>query len=260
MTPAVVTALGRGLVSLFHPKMLALLVVPLLVVVAVWALSGWYFWTPVTEWLRASWFTGDGWVARSHGWIASHGLGGIDHWLPDVFAFLLIVPIAIATALGLTAVLAMPVVLRFLGSSDYADVARRGSFGLASSVGNVVKTLLVFIPGYLLTMPLWLIAPLAFIIPWFWWGWLTSRLMRFDSCVEHASPDERRQLLDRDGRAYLVLGLACAVLNYFPPLFLIAPVLSALVFGHYSLSRLREIRGTLPGPVDPVGPLLEERS
>ena len=47
-------SLGRGIVSLFHPKMLALLVVPLLVAVAVWALSGWYFWTPVTEWLPLS--------------------------------------------------------------------------------------------------------------------------------------------------------------------------------------------------------------
>ena len=260
MTSAVVISLGRGIVSLFHPKMLALLILPLLVAVVVWALSGWYFWTPVTEWLHASWFTGDGWVARSHAWIAGHGLGGLDQWLPKIFAFLLIVPIAIATALGLTAVLAMPVVLRFLGRSDYADVARRGSFGIASSVGNVVKTLLIFIPGYLLTMPLWLIAPLAFIIPWLWWGWLTSRLMRFDSCVEHASPEERRQLLVRDGREYLVLGLACAVLNYFPPLFLIAPVLSALVFGHYSLLRLRQLRVALPGRVDDAGDVIEEKS
>jgi hypothetical protein len=46
----------------------------------------------------------------------------------------------------------------------------------------------------------------------------------------------------------MVLGLACAALNYIPPLFLIAPVLSALVFGHYSLSRLREMR-TMPPKV-----------
>ena len=213
----------------------------------------------MTEWLRTIWFTGDGWVARFQAWVASHGLSGLDQWLPNIFAFLLIVPIAIATALGLTAVLAMPAVLRFLGKGDYADVTRRGSLGIASSVGNVVKALLIFIPGYLLTMPLWLIAPLAFIIPWLWWGWLTSRLMRFDSCVEHASLDERRQLLLRDRREYLVLGLACAVLNYFPPLFLIAPVLSALVFGHYSLLRLRQLRGALPGPVDDPAHLIEEK-
>jgi len=38
-----------------------------------------------------------------------------------------------------------------------------------------------------------------------------------------------------------------AAVNYIPPLFLVAPVLSALVFAHYSLSRLRELRGAPVG-------------
>lgn len=83
---------------------------------------------------------------------------------------------------------------------------------------------------------------LALVVPWLWWGWLTARLMRFDSLVEHADKGERERLIASDRRSYLLLGLATAALNYIPPLFLIAPVLSALVFAHYSLSRLREIR------------------
>jgi len=70
----------------------------------------------------------------------------------------------------------------------------------------------------------------------------TARLMRFDSLVEHASSTEREQLIRSDGRAYMLLGLAVAALNYIPPLFLVAPVLSALVFAHYSLARLRDRR------------------
>lgn len=248
----VLLALGKGIVSQFQPKMLALLVMPLLVSVSVWALSAWLFWDPVTEWLRVGWFTGSGWVARGHAWIASHGVKGLDHWIPNVFAFLLIVPIAIATALGLIAVTAMPVVLRYLGNGDYRDVERLGSVGtlgsagMAASLGNLLRTLAIFIPGYLLTIPLWFIAPLALIVPWLWWGWLTSRLMRFDSNIEHATSAERQFLHRHDRSSYFVLGLACAALNYLPPLFLIAPVLSALVFSHYSLMRLRELRGTLP--------------
>jgi len=67
--------------------------------------------------------------------------------------------------------------------------------------------------------------------------------MRFDSLVEHATPAEREQVIQSDRRSYLLLGLLLALLNYIPPLFLVAPVLSALVFAHYSLSRLREQRG-----------------
>ena len=40
-----------------------------------------------------------------------------------------------------------------------------------------------------------LIPPLALIVPWLWWGWLTARLMRFDSLVEHATAEERERLI-----------------------------------------------------------------
>lgn len=246
MNARTIVALGRGVVSQFHPRMIALLVVPLVVAVAVWGASAWYFWAPVTGWLRNTWFTGDGLIARGYAWVSQYGLAGLDQWVPNLFGLLLIVPVAIATALALVAIVAMPAVIRFLGKRDYADVERRGSFGVVPSLGNVLKSIGIFIPGYLLTIPLWLIPPLALIIPWLWWGWLTSRLMRFDSSIEHASVDERERLMRRDRSSYMVLGLACAALNYIPPLFLIAPVLSALVFAHYSLARLREMRTAAP--------------
>jgi hypothetical protein len=141
----------------------------------------------------------------------------------------------------------MPVVIRHLGNGAYADVERRGSLALAANLWNVFRSLALFVIGYLLTMPLWLIPPLALVVPWLWWGWLTARLMRFDSLVEHADAGEREALIRSDRRHYLLLGLAVALLNYIPPLFLVAPVLSALVFAHYSLSRLRE-RRTLFAP------------
>lgn len=253
MTSTVLLAIGRGIVSQFHPKMLALLVVPLFVAIGIWALSAWFFWDPVTDWLRTRWFAGEGWVARGLAWGKDYGLGFLGEWIPNFFAFLLIVPLAIVTALGLIGVVAMPIVLRFLGGSDYSDVARRGEFGISGGLVNLLRTLMVFVPGYLLTMPLWLIPPLALVVPWLWWGWLTARLMRFDSSVEHATPVERARLFRGDGRAFLLLGLACAVLNYFPPLFLVAPVLSALVFGHYSLMRLRKLRVVqAPGPPEEI--------
>ena len=77
------------------------------------------------------------------------------------------------------------------------------------------------------------------IVPWLWWGWLTARLMRFDSLVEHADTQERRELIQRHRRSFLLLGLLVSALNYIPPLFLVTPVLSALAFAHYSLALLR---------------------
>jgi uncharacterized protein involved in cysteine biosynthesis len=238
----IVSAFGRGIASQLTPRMLALLVVPFLVAVGFWILSAWFLWDPVTGWFQTLVFQGDGWMARGYRWASQYGLSGLSTWIPNLFAFLLLVPIAIATALALIAVLAMPVVIRHLGNRNYPDVARRGSLALGPNLWNVVRSLVVFVVGYLLTMPLWLIPPLALIVPWLWWGWLTARLMRFDSLVEHADAGERERLIRSDRRPYLLLGLGLALLNYIPPLFLVAPVLSALVFAHYSLSRLREQR------------------
>lgn len=235
-------AFGRGVASQMTPRMLALLVVPFLVAIGFWILSAWFLWDPVTDWFKAVIFQGDGWMARGYRWVAQYGLGGLSTWIPNLFGFLLIVPIAIATALALIALLAMPMVIRYLGARTYPDVERLGSLALAANLGNVGRSVAVFVAGYLLTMPLWLVPPLALIVPWLWWGWLTARLMRFDSLVEHASTTERKRLIRSDRRAYLFLGLAVAALNYIPPLFLVAPVLSALVFAHYSLARLREQR------------------
>jgi hypothetical protein len=249
----VAAAFGRGVASQLTPRMLALLVVPFAVAVLFWILSAWFLWEPVTGWFHAVVFQGDGWMARGYRWVAQYGLGGLGTWIPNLFALLLLVPIAIATALALIAVLAMPVVIRHLGARSYPDLERHGSLALVANLGNVVRSLVLFVVGYLLTMPLWLVPPLALVIPWLWWGWLTARLMRFDSLVEHASTAERRQLIRTDRRAYLLLGLAVAALNYIPPLFLVAPVLSALVFAHYSLARLRDQRKLMAADAEATG-------
>ncbi len=243
--PQVLLAIGRGIASQLTPRMLALLVLPFLVTIAFWVLTAWFLWQPVTGWFELVLFQGDGWMARGYRWVSGYGLAAVKDWLPNLFAFLLLVPIAIATALAMIALLAMPMVTRYLSVRHYADVERRGSLALGANLLNLAKALIIFVAGYLLCLPLWLVPPLALIIPWLWWGWLTARLMRFDSLVEHADPVERAALIHRDRRAYLLLGLATALLNYVPPLFLIAPVLSALVFAHYSLARLREHRQAL---------------
>ena len=252
MTPAspvtagsrIVTALTRGAASQLHPSMLALLVVPFVVGLAGWAITVWLLWDPMTQWLQATVFESTGamrWVAQ---WLPKDAGSAV---IGTLLTVLLLIPMMFAIAITLIAVFAMPVVTRHLSQGRYRDVAKNGSWSVFGSAWNAVSSLAMFVAGYLITLPLWLIPPLAFVVPWFWWSWLTGRLMRFDSLVEHATPAERETLIARYRRDYLVLGLAVTVLNYIPPLFLITPVLSALVFGHYSLSRLAEIRQAMSG-------------
>jgi len=241
----VLAAFGRAVASQLHPKMLSLLVVPFVLAIVFWVLTAYLVWTPLTDWLQG-WLFGGGLLARGAEWAAGYGLAGLRDWIPALIALLLVVPVMFATAVVLIAVFAMPVVVRHLGGGAYRDVERLGSLSVAASVWNAASASLLFVAGYLLTLPLWLIPPLALVVPWLWWSWLTARVMRFDSLVEHADAGERKAAIASRRSEYFVLALLVTALNYVPPLFLITPVLSALAFTHYSLALLREQRAAPP--------------
>jgi hypothetical protein len=236
------TAFFKGCLSQLHPSMLMLLILPFLIALVLWALSAWLFWDPLVLWLKDSWLLSSRFVAFLGSWLKPLGLSDLGHGLASFGALLLLFPLVIATAMIAIAVFAMPAVMRFLSTHHYPGVIRLGAFSLWANLLNAVISVAVFALGYLASLPLWLIPPLALLVPLLWWGWLTARIMRFDSLVEHASALERESLIVENRREYFVLGVLVSVLNYIPPLFLITPVLSALVFGHYSLARLAEYR------------------
>src|SRR3546814_7799616 len=67
-------------------------------------------------------------------------------------------------------------------------------------------------------------------------------MLRVDAIVEHASPAERRILLERHNTGFWIIGLVCALLNLLPPAWIILPVYSGLVYAHYGLEALRRLR------------------
>ena len=247
----VLGALLKSVASQLHPSMLALLLVPFAVAIVFWALAAWFVWDPLTGWFHGFLY-GGGIGATVRGWTASIGIEAFADAVPVVFALLMIVPATFATAIAIIAVFSMPAVLRFLSNGAYRDVERRGSFSVLGSAWNAIAATAVFAVGYVVTLPLWLIPPLAFVVPWLWWSWLTARLMRFDSLVEHADPAEREALIARYRGQFFAVGLAVTALNYIPPLFLITPVLAALAYGHFSLALLRETRAGAPAMPRPA--------
>jgi uncharacterized protein involved in cysteine biosynthesis len=232
----------KAIRSQLSPKMLALLIGPMLISVVFWVLLLWFLWTPMTHWIDDWLFDSDGMFSGITAFLNTIGLGAAKSILPGLMTFMFTFPIMIALALIFIAIVSMPVVIRHLSATEYSDLGRRGNFSVSTSAWNVLKAGVIFIVGYLITMPLWLIPPLALVVPLLWWGWLNSRIMRFDSLVEHASVGERRSIIMQNRPKYYLLGVMVAILNYIPPLFIVAPVFSALAFGHFSLKALRDFR------------------
>ena len=234
-------ALAKAAASQLHPKMLALLIGPFLLSIIVWVGAAWFLWEPLTHWIGDALFS-SGLLKTLNQWLLAASLPAPKSWLPPIIALLLIVPIMFATAVTAIAVFAMPLVIRHLGSGEYADVERKGSLSISASLLNSIGSLAIFAVGYILTLPLWLIPPLFIVVPLLWWTWLNARVLRFDSLQEHATSAELKTLIGEHKGKFTLLGLTTASLNAIPPLFIAAPVFGALAFAHFSFQALRVAR------------------
>lgn len=242
-------AVVKALVSQLHPRMLWLAIWPFLLSLIVWGGLAWWLREEALTALHGflNGLTVVGWIDASLGTL---GMDGFKMFLVPLIYIGLLIPTIIVSALLIIALWAMPTVIRHVAERNYPDVERKpdGS-GLGTflvSVSNSLWVTLVFIVGWLLTMPLWLIAPLALLVPVLWLTWLTARILRVDSLLEHASPAERDVLIARHGRSYYALGVVVTLMNFIPPLFFFAPVFSGLAFTHFNLHALRNLRERAP--------------
>ncbi len=247
-------ALARAVVSQLHPRMLWLAIWPFLVAILFWGIAGWLAAGTSLAWInRTAGATAVGsWVDTTFAWV---GLSGGASVLAMVAYVGLLFGLTVLTALLIIATVAMPAVVAHVSSRDYPALARKRGGTYLGSVGNAIGVGLVFLVGFVVTIPLWLIAPLAVLLPLFWWGWATARMFRYDALVEHASAEERKTLFARHGKAFLGIGIAVSLLNFVPPLFFLVPILGGLAFTHYALralATLRAERGEIGGAPAPI--------
>ena len=81
----------------------------------------------------------------------------------------------------------------------------------------------------LFSVPLWLV-PLVLVLPPLIWGWLTYRVMAFDALAEHASKDERREVLRRYRVTLLGMGILTGYLGAAPSIVWASGVVFAAAF------------------------------
>lgn len=136
----------------------------------------------------------------------------------------------------------MPLLLNELSQSDYPELSRLGSDSLVSSTWNSLWAAVLFIVGWLVTLPLWLVPGLGIVLPLFWMAWLNRRTFAYDALAAHATDDEWRSVRRRHALPLLGLGLVMALLAHVPFVGLLAPSLAALAYVHYYLGALRSLR------------------
>lgn len=234
---AVLQALRRGLRDLFAPRVLALALLPPLAAIAVWAAFAWAF---ADDWARlvADWIATTPWL----GWVGNWGLSAIFVWASFLAAFALLLPVMLVTAVLVTDIVAMPVIVPLVAEREYPGLERRSGGSVAGSVWNAVASVTLFAVLWIVTLPLWFTGIGALVLPPLISAFFNQRLFRYDALSEHASAQEIQGVIQGAGRRLYGLGLALAVLLYVPLVNLAVPVLSALAFTHLCLGELARLR------------------
>lgn len=234
---AVLDALARALRDLFSLRVLWVVVWPMLAAALLWLALGITFWG-----------TFSGWIAQGldaigiQAWLAELEPVWIAHGIQLIVHLILFVPLVLLTALVVTALFAMPALVRMVAERDYPRLERRKGGGLVGSVWNAVVGLVLFVGLWIVTLPLWLIG-VGVIVPFVAAAYLNQRLFRYDAVAEHANADEMGALFRRERAGWWGLGLLTGLVQFVPLLNLFAAVLAALAFIHFGLARLDAQRG-----------------
>jgi uncharacterized protein involved in cysteine biosynthesis len=233
----VVDAFSRAVTDFFHPRMLALIVIPLLAALLLWGAIAVFFWDDWMHWLQHS--IEQGWL--SHGLFASWA-AWLAQSLSAVLIVLLIFPLSLVTALVVTAVCAMPPIVHFVAQRRFPALEERHGGGFVGSIVNALGATIIFAILWLVTLPLWLTGILGIVLPLLLSMYLNQRLFRYDALAEHASAAELPRVLARAKWRLYGMGLLIAALYYIPVINLLIPVLGGLAFAQLCLGELARMR------------------
>ncbi len=229
---AILDAAIRALPLLLDRRVLLLTLLPLVAAAVLWSALLLAAWSPIQDALADL-------AAR---WLAAVGFGGmldgVAAFGAGVLAFVLLTLTVGVLALAAVAVLAGPVFVRVVGDRYFPTLARKRGGTFAGGVANAIVALCVWLPAWIVVLPLWFVPLLGVAFSLLLSAWLNQRLFRYDALAEHASHAERRELFARARWRLYGLGLLLAPLALIPLANLVAPIYAGLAFTVLCLAEL----------------------
>jgi uncharacterized protein involved in cysteine biosynthesis len=231
-------ALLQAFASLLHPRMLLLLLWPVLVALVLWLGLAFAFWSQAAAWLQLQFDQ-----TAAIGWaITVWPLSLIAMHLAWILLALLFIPLVLITAVLIIGVFAMPAMVGHVAERAYPGLERRQGGTVAGGLVNSVMALAWLALLVLLSLPLWFFPLLWPLLPVVLFGYLNQRVFRYDALAEHATGWEMETLFRRHRRELFLLGVVVSLFGMIPLLGFFAPVYGGLAFIHYCLARLAQLR------------------
>lgn len=143
-----------------------------------------------------------------------------------------------------TSVALAPLLIKFIGNSDFTDLDKKYGGNFFGSLFNTLIAAFVYLLLLILSLPLWLVPGMQFIIPFVLNAYLTKKVFCYDVLQDYASSEERKTLLKNNRSHLIILSLIQSLFFYIPILNFMTPALSVMSYIYYLLSQLKKLRST----------------
>ena len=246
-----------------HPRVILLSLLPLILMVGLAFGLSYFFWEPAMDAVRDAFESWD-LLSVLFNWLNNIGMGGLKAVLAPMVVVFLATPVLVVLSLLSVALLMAPAMLKLVARRRFPLLEERHGGSIVGSLFVSFTATLIALLALVVSVPFWLIPPVVLVVPPLIWGWLTYRVMSYDMLADHASKEERRELIRRHRGSLLVIGVLTGYLGAAPSLLWVsgaifialAPVLvpiaiwiytlvfafSALWFAHYALAALAVMR------------------
>jgi uncharacterized protein involved in cysteine biosynthesis len=156
--------------------------------------------------------------------------------------YLVSIPFALATALLLVELVALPFILDRIAKTDYPRLEARHGGTQWQSLRNTLVSFAIAAAVTVVTLPLLLVPGAGVVVSLALCSWLNYRSFRYDVLMKHADVRELRALPAAHRGRLLVLSVGAATLTLVPLLNLLAVPFAGLAFTHYLLHALERSR------------------
>ena len=158
---SIARSLGYALGNVLHPRMLWLMVWPLVLALGLWGTLAIVFWAQIAlaiaEWLQAG-------LAYAP-FISQWDLTDATLLVAKLLVLLMLVPLVQLTAVMILSIFGLPAMVEYVAARSFPALERRRGGSLAGSVWNGLVALAGMLGLGLASIPLWIFPPLWPLIP-----------------------------------------------------------------------------------------------
>ena len=219
----------RAFAYCLHPKVIMLSLLPLILMAVIVTGLGAMYWEEAVNTVRTgledSAALGWAWT-----WLERVGLMNLKAVLAPLVIILVVTPVVMIMSLLAVSFMMTPALVNLVGSRRFPNLERKRGGTLWHSVLWTLMSVILAMAALMITLPLWWIPPLAILLPALIWGWLTYRVMTYDVLAEHASNQERVELVKRYRFQLLGMGVLTGAMGAAPSLVWASGALFAAAF------------------------------